>query len=176
MNTSPSNICQKAVSACKLQNFETIPRCLPEGEPSSLESLKTCLHSNLPLSCDLVQPQQSPYALLEYLLFSSSVCFAARTTAQLHKGLHKELNNVLLTCQPRKTLMLAMDGPAPLAKLLTQRYSQHVQTPPCLGCLSKNLNLFVRSLCEEIGASYCQNGSADSLVSLCIVIMTWSRG
>ena len=35
--------------------------------------------------------------------------------------LYSELDKILLRCQPRKSVLLAMDGPAPLAKLLTQR-------------------------------------------------------
>ncbi|KAG1672628.1 hypothetical protein FOA52_002109 [Chlamydomonas sp. UWO 241] len=38
-----------------------------------------------------------------------------------HTELHARLDKVLTACEPRKSLMLAVDGPAPIAKLLSQR-------------------------------------------------------
>jgi 5'-3' exonuclease len=47
---------------------------------------------------------------------------AAKSPSQLHAALHRELDKLLTRFKPRQTLLLAMDGPAPLAKLLTQRW------------------------------------------------------
>ena len=46
---------------------------------------------------------------------------AARTVAGFHRLLHRELDEVLAATLPQRSVMLALDGPAPLAKLLLQR-------------------------------------------------------
>ena len=46
---------------------------------------------------------------------------AANTWPHFHRELHKRLSTILRLTKPRKTVMLAVDGPAPLAKLITQR-------------------------------------------------------
>ncbi|KAF5830776.1 XRN 5'-3' exonuclease N-terminus-domain-containing protein [Dunaliella salina] len=43
------------------------------------------------------------------------------TWEKFHKVLHSRLNDIVDKTNPRKTVMLAADGPAPLAKLITQR-------------------------------------------------------
>ncbi|KAG2491419.1 hypothetical protein HYH03_010208 [Edaphochlamys debaryana] len=45
----------------------------------------------------------------------------ARNHNHFHKLLHKRLHAILDATNPTKSVMLAVDGPAPLAKLLTQR-------------------------------------------------------
>jgi 5'-3' exonuclease len=45
--------------------------------------------------------------------------------------LYSKLDEVLRVMQPRKTVMLAVDGPAPLAKLLTQRERRKVRGGGC---------------------------------------------
>ncbi|KXZ51587.1 hypothetical protein GPECTOR_12g550 [Gonium pectorale] len=45
----------------------------------------------------------------------------ARNHNHFHKLLHKRLHSILDVTGPTKSVMIAVDGPAPLAKLLTQR-------------------------------------------------------
>ncbi|PNH02366.1 hypothetical protein TSOC_011661 [Tetrabaena socialis] len=45
----------------------------------------------------------------------------AKNHNHFHKLLHKRLHGILDATCPTKSVMLAVDGPAPLAKLLTQR-------------------------------------------------------
>ena len=52
---------------------------------------------------------------MEYLVHAS------RTVAGFHRLGHRELDEVLAATLPRRSVMLALDGPAPLAKLLLQR-------------------------------------------------------
>ena len=50
------------------------------------------------------------------------VCPRTATNREnLHKLLYKRLDELLWLAKARKTVMFALDGPAPLAKLLTQR-------------------------------------------------------
>ncbi|KAG1676125.1 hypothetical protein FOA52_004965 [Chlamydomonas sp. UWO 241] len=46
---------------------------------------------------------------------------SSKSWEHFHKNLHIRLNRVLESINPRKSVMIAVDGPAPLAKLLTQR-------------------------------------------------------
>ena len=46
---------------------------------------------------------------------------AARSRTYFHSLLHSRLDALLATAAPTQTVVLAMDGPAPLAKLLEQR-------------------------------------------------------
>lgn len=46
---------------------------------------------------------------------------AVRTVSRFHVSLYTHLDEVLRRTQPRKSVVFALDGPAPLAKLLTQR-------------------------------------------------------
>lgn len=46
---------------------------------------------------------------------------AVRTINRFHVSLYTHLDEVLRRTQPRKSVVFALDGPAPLAKLLTQR-------------------------------------------------------
>jgi hypothetical protein len=52
--------------------------------------------------------------------------FTARNLDAYHEVLYKRLDKLLNTTQPRKSVMLAIDGPAPLAKLMTQRERRKV--------------------------------------------------
>jgi XRN 5'-3' exonuclease N-terminus len=54
-------------------------------------------------------------------------CLAADNMDKFHAMLHKRLNDILRATNPRKTVMLAIDGPAPLAKLVTQRERRKVR-------------------------------------------------
>ncbi|GBF89683.1 acyl-coenzyme A oxidase, peroxisomal [Raphidocelis subcapitata] len=45
---------------------------------------------------------------------------------QFHALLHKRLDEILRTLAPRRSVMIAVDGPAPLAKLITQRERRKV--------------------------------------------------
>lgn len=47
--------------------------------------------------------------------------YTANNNKRFHGALHKKLDEVFQLATPRKTVVLALDGPAPLAKLLTQR-------------------------------------------------------
>ena len=49
------------------------------------------------------------------------VALTATNRDNLHKLLYKRLDELLRLAKARKTVMFALDGPAPLAKLLTQR-------------------------------------------------------
>lgn len=51
---------------------------------------------------------------------------SARNLDAYHEVLYKRLDKLLNTTQPRKSVMLAIDGPAPLAKLMTQRERRKV--------------------------------------------------
>jgi len=50
----------------------------------------------------------------------------AHTYEKFHCLLHKRLDAILQSVQPAKSVMLAIDGPAPLAKVLTQRERRKV--------------------------------------------------
>lgn len=47
---------------------------------------------------------------------------AAKSVSRFHLLLYRQLDEVLNRTQPRKSVVFALDGPAPLAKLLTQRW------------------------------------------------------
>jgi len=51
----------------------------------------------------------------------------ARSPDSYHETLYKRLDKLLNVTQPRKSVMLAIDGPAPLAKLMTQRERRKVR-------------------------------------------------
>ena len=51
-----------------------------------------------------------------------STLFAARNLPHFHKMLFLRLDSIIALTSPKQSVMFAMDGPAPLAKLLTQRY------------------------------------------------------
>ncbi|MEW5302265.1 MAG: hypothetical protein WDW36_005067 [Sanguina aurantia] len=53
----------------------------------------------------------------------------AKSRQQFHKLLHQRLNGILDVTSPVKSVMLAVDGPAPLAKLLTQRDRRKTSKP-----------------------------------------------
>lgn len=46
---------------------------------------------------------------------------AARTKQYFHQLLHRQLDDILRAARPQRRVVLALDGPAPLAKLLEQR-------------------------------------------------------
>ena len=48
-------------------------------------------------------------------------CPAAKDQDNFHYLLHRRLDAVLRLCEPQKTVTFALDGPAPVAKLITQR-------------------------------------------------------
>jgi 5'-3' exonuclease len=50
----------------------------------------------------------------------------ARNLDHYHEVLYKRMDRLLNVTQPRKSVMLAIDGPAPLAKLMTQRERRKV--------------------------------------------------
>lgn len=54
------------------------------------------------------------------LTMSVCVC-AARNLPHFHKILFARLDSIMALATPQKSVMFALDGPAPLAKLLTQR-------------------------------------------------------
>jgi hypothetical protein len=51
----------------------------------------------------------------------------ARNLDSYHEVLYKRMDKLLNVTQPRKSVMLAIDGPAPLAKLMTQRERRKVR-------------------------------------------------
>ncbi|KAG1674232.1 hypothetical protein FOA52_013852 [Chlamydomonas sp. UWO 241] len=61
----------------------------------------------------------------------------ASTWEQFHKMLHSRLDTILSTANPRKSVMLAVDGPGPLAKLLTQRARRAKRDKPASGDATK---------------------------------------
>lgn len=55
---------------------------------------------------------------------ATSACLssgAARTKTYFHLLLHRRLDELLASVRPQQRVVLALDGPAPLAKLLEQR-------------------------------------------------------
>lgn len=52
----------------------------------------------------------------------------ATNVKQFHRLLHRHLELLIKGVKPRKTVMMAVDGPAPLAKLLTQRSRRKAQS------------------------------------------------
>lgn len=56
---------------------------------------------------------------IHYTLHSTTN--TARSLESYHETLYKRLDKLLNVTQPRKSVMMAIDGPAPLAKLMTQR-------------------------------------------------------
>ena len=55
---------------------------------------------------------------------------AARTKQFFHTLLHRRLDEILAATRPRQRVVLALDGPAPLAKLLEQRWVLRVPPLP----------------------------------------------
>jgi 5'-3' exonuclease len=53
---------------------------------------------------------------------------------RFHTLLHQRLDAILQLTNPRKSVMLAIDGPAPLAKLMTQRERRKVSQRGCGPC------------------------------------------
>ena len=51
----------------------------------------------------------------------SGDCYAANDVDHFHLLLYNRLDEVLGLCEPQKSVVFALDGPAPLAKLITQR-------------------------------------------------------
>ena len=49
-------------------------------------------------------------------------CGVARTKQYFHILLHRRLDEILATARPQRRVVFALDGPAPLAKLLEQRW------------------------------------------------------
>lgn len=72
-------------------------------------------------SCHLASDTPAHILSSREWILELECCFAAKNPAQIHKILFQKLDQVLRRYQPRHTFLLAMDGPAPLAKLLTQR-------------------------------------------------------
>jgi 5'-3' exonuclease len=56
-----------------------------------------------------------------------SLLLPARNLDSYHEVLYKRMDKLLNVTQPRKSVMLAIDGPAPLAKLMTQRDRRKVR-------------------------------------------------
>lgn len=73
---------------------------------------------NCPGSLQLATP---PYPVCTHNRPSLTPPFAARTKQYFHVTLHRRLDDILAAAAPRKRVVLALDGPAPLAKLLEQR-------------------------------------------------------
>lgn len=61
------------------------------------------------------------FTVSQLLQFTHGVSPTATNRENLHKLLYKRLDELLRLAKARKTVMFALDGPAPLAKLLTQR-------------------------------------------------------
>lgn len=59
---------------------------------------------------------------------------AAASYDQFHALLHKKLDEILRVANPRRSVMIAVDGPAPLAKLITQRERRQVRPGQRLLC------------------------------------------
>ena len=58
----------------------------------------------------------------------------AKTHRHFHAMLHKRLDQLFNMIRPRKTVVMALDGPAPLAKLITQRYVLQAYTRKTSNC------------------------------------------
>lgn len=56
-------------------------------------------------------------------------CPTANNFKHFHALLHKRMDELFNLVKPRKSVVLALDGPAPLAKLITQRYGPHAAQP-----------------------------------------------
>ena len=50
-------------------------------------------------------------------------CCAAHNPATVARDVHKSLKNLMRVCKPGKSVIIAFDGPAPLAKIVEQRYA-----------------------------------------------------
>ena len=61
------------------------------------------------------------FTVSQLLQFTHGVSPTPTNRENLHKLLYKRLDELLRLAKARKTVMFALDGPAPLAKLLTQR-------------------------------------------------------
>ena len=85
------------------------------------------------------------------------VGLAANSPGKFHGLLFRELDRILARTQPRKSVVFALDGPAPLAKLLTQRCAavcSRVSLRQCrLGsreCSGQGVFKFGRGLCMQL--------------------------
>lgn len=74
--------------------------------------------------CGLTSWSQCPFEASKLTFYRFVHQTTARTRAYFHFLLHKRLDAILATCKPRKRVVIAMDGPAPLAKLLEQRWGK----------------------------------------------------
>ena len=81
------------------------------------------------------------------------VGLAANSLGKFHVLLFRELDRILARTQPRKSVVFALDGPAPLAKLLTQRCAavcfrgNLMLVPPGQQAFSKADAVCARSCC-----------------------------
>ena len=86
---------------------------LPSVSPDSAAASAVCLASR----------SRWPSWCVLWTAWSLTWCIssAVRTLNRFHVSLYTHLDEVLRRTQPRKSVVFALDGPAPLAKLLTQR-------------------------------------------------------
>ena len=93
--------------------------------------MQVLVHSG-PVSVTGVAVYYTESEVYKTLLNLTVVVLAARTSSRVHKLLYVELDRILLRFQPRQSVLFAMDGPAPLAKLITQRSDEWIEQPNAL--------------------------------------------
>lgn len=101
-----------------------------------------------------------------------STLFAARNLPHFHKMLFLRLDSIMALTSPKKSVMFAMDGPAPLAKLLTQRYklsSMH-HTSSLIVCIMHCVLSLKGSICSI--DSKLQHTSITRQHHHCTIILT----
>lgn len=105
--------------------------------------MASVLHSAMKRGTCCTYPISPCYAPLQFN--HSSLCAsAAYNLPHFHRILFSRLDSIMAMSSPKKSVMFALDGPAPLAKLLTQRcpllLPHCMQTPHqiSLPCMAPN--------------------------------------
>ena len=90
------------------------------------------------------------YIDINYALHYSS--YGAKNEKEIYTRLYKFIENVLIELSPTKTVVLAIDGSAPLAKLLLQRKRRmnSIQDSTNFGILFTAGTNFMETLCEKM--------------------------
>eukprot|EP00878_Enallax_costatus_P009861 GHUV01010298.1.p1 GENE.GHUV01010298.1~~GHUV01010298.1.p1 ORF type:complete len:210 (+),score=59.01 GHUV01010298.1:183-812(+) len=86
-----------------------------------IPGFNTWFYANNKQAYQTLQQTQTDHLYIDMNSVLHNVLRKAENYDKYHALLHKRLDMILRLTNPRKSVMLAIDGPAPLAKLITQR-------------------------------------------------------
>eukprot|EP00878_Enallax_costatus_P028898 GHUV01031256.1.p1 GENE.GHUV01031256.1~~GHUV01031256.1.p1 ORF type:complete len:123 (+),score=22.48 GHUV01031256.1:183-551(+) len=91
-----------------------------------IPGFNTWFYANNKQAYQTLQQTQTDHLYIDMNSVLHNVLRKAENYDKYHALLHKRLDMILRLTNPRKSVMLAIDGPAPLAKLITQRERRKV--------------------------------------------------